>query len=91
MELSPFEIVFKEFGTQRADTLDMQLFVDDCMKAVLGETQFSGSVILCYSVCHDDVMKHLCGDTDWPPPMGVVFQTIPAMFKYSISLIHHAL
>ena len=53
------------FGIPRADTLDT-FVVHDCMDAVLGEAQLSGSVTLCYSsVCHDHVMNLgnglLCG------------------------------
>ena len=64
--------------------------VDDYMEEVLEDTQLSGNVIL----CHDDVMNHgkgfLCGDSDWPSLTGVIFQTIPATFEFSIPLLHHA-
>ena len=61
----------------------MKFVVDDCMDAVLGDTQLSGNVMLRYSsVCHDDVMNLgndvLCDDTDWPYRTGIVFQTLPA-------------
>ena len=73
----------------------MGAWVHGCMGAVPGDTQLSGSVILHYSsVCHDDVMNlgngFLCSDSDWPSPTGVVFQTIPATFEFSIPLLHHA-
>ena len=47
----------------------MKFVVDDHMDAVLGDTQLSGIVMLCYSsVCHDDVMNIgnglLSGDSD---------------------------
>ena len=56
---------------------------------VLGDTQLNGNVILRYSsVYHDDVMNLgnglLCGDGDWLSPTGVVFQTIPGTFEFSI-------
>ena len=65
----------------------MKFIVDDCM----GDTQLSGDVILRYSsVCHDDVMNlgndFLCDDGVWPSPTGVIFQTLPATFEFSIPL-----
>ena len=49
----------------------MKFVVDDCMDAVLGDTQLRGNVILHYSsVCHVHVVNLgnglLCGDGDWP-------------------------
>ena len=49
----------------------MKFVVGDCMNVVLGDTQLSGNIMLCYlSVCHDHVMNLgnglLCGDGDWP-------------------------
>ena len=49
----------------------MKFVADDCMDAVLKDTQPSGNVMFRYSsVCHDDVMHlgncQLCGDADWP-------------------------
>ena len=56
----------------------MKFDVVDCMNAVLGDTQLSGSVMLRYSsVCYDDVMNRgnalLCGEGDWPSRTGVLF------------------
>ena len=72
----------------------MKFIVDDCMDAVLGDTQLSGNVMLRYSsVCHDDVTDLgnglLCGDCHWPSRMGVVFQTLPATFEFSIPCLRH--
>ena len=72
----------------------MKCVVDDCIYAVLGHTQLSGNLILRYSsVCHDDIMHidsgTLCGEGDWSSPTGVIFQTIPAKFEFSIPLLHH--
>ena len=55
----------------------MKFVVDDCMGAVLGDTQLRGNVMLRYSsVCHDDVINrgngHLCGTGDWPSPKEVM-------------------
>ena len=74
----------------------MKFVVDDCMDAVLGDTQLIGNAILRYSsVCHGDVMNLgnglLCSDSDWPSLMGVVFQTIPTMFEFSIPILHHVI
>ena len=49
----------------------MKFVADNCMDAVLGDTQLGDNVIFLHlSVCHDDVMNigngHLCGDSDWP-------------------------
>ena len=69
----------------------MKFIVDTYMDAFLGDAQLSDSVMLHYSsVCHDDVMNLGNGDSDWPFPTGVVFQTIPAMFEFNIPLLHHA-
>ena len=73
----------------------MKFVVDDCMDAVLGDTQLSGNVTLHYSsVCHDDVMNLgnglLCGYGDWPSRMEVVFQTLTASFEFGSPLLHHA-
>ena len=77
----------------------MKNVVDDCMDAVLGDTQLRGNVILCYSsVCHVHVVNLgnglLCGDGGWPSLGGgggdVVFQTLPATFEFSSPLLHHA-
>ena len=72
----------------------MKFVVDDCMDAVLEDTLLIGNVILCYSsVCHDNVMNLgndiLYGDGDAFSD-GVVIQTIPAKFEFSILLLHHA-
>ena len=73
----------------------MKFVVDDFTDVVLRDTQLSGNVMLRYSsVCHEDVMNLgnglLCGDGDWPSRTGVVFQTIPLTFGFSILLHHHA-
>ena len=72
----------------------MKFVVGDCMDAVLGDTQLSGNSIHSYSpVCHDDVINLgnglLYGDGDWPSSTGLVFQTNPVTFKFSIPLLHH--
>ena len=73
----------------------MKFVVDDCIDAILGDTQLSGNVMLRYSsVCHDDVMNLgnglLFGDGDWPSPTWFGFQTIPATFEFSIRLLHRS-
>ena len=73
----------------------MKFVVDDCMDAILEDTQLSGNVMLRYSsVCPDDVMNLgndlMCGDGDWPSLMGIVFQTLPATVEFSSSFLHHA-
>ena len=63
----------------------MKFFVDDCMDAVLDDTQLSDNVMLRYSfVCHDDVINlgFLCGDGDWPSWAGVIFQTPGCILVY---------
>ena len=67
----------------------MKFVVDACMDVVLGDTQLSHNVMLHYSsVCHDDVINLgnglLCGDDDRPSVTGVVFQTLPTTFEFSI-------
>ena len=74
----------------------MNIVVDDCMDAVLRDTQLSGNVILRYSsLCHDDVMNLdnglLRGNGDWPSQTEVVFQTYPVTFEFSSPLLHYAL
>ena len=65
------------------------------MDEVLGDKKLRGNVMLNYlSLCHDDATNLgnglLCGDRDWPSPMGVIFQTLPAMFEFSSPLLRHA-
>ena len=74
----------------------MKFIVDACMNTVLGDTQLSGDEMLLHysSVCHDDVMNLgnglQCDDSDWPSRTGVIFQTLPVTFEFSIPLLDHA-